>query len=337
VKPLRRMLPYLPGAALALVAAALLAAIATSAPPAQKKSLDPAAWGGDHVGQGVPQYTESGECLFCHRAEVGRSWQTNKHNRTLRRVEADEPALAALRENPATKTFADEVEFLLGDTRAQRFLKSAQAYGKADLLTVVARFGRSRRARLEATDNPRWEGETFARECAGCHTTAVDPQSHAFSAPYIDCFACHGEPPAEHANDASLAYLAKTRKDSAALVTSICASCHVRFGKSKSSGLPYPNNFVAGDNLFKDFEVDWTMADDPALNPADRHVIDNVREVVLYGNESTTCLTCHDVHTESSAKHRDLPVVDYCHHCHDKTDPIKGHKTYEVHSARCRH
>jgi hypothetical protein len=333
---LRRLLPYAPRAAVALVAAALLAAIATSAPPPEKQPLDPAAWGGDHVGQPLIRYTESGECLFCHR-EVGHGWQTNQHARTLHRPEANEPALVALATNPATKSFGEQVEFLMGDTRAQRFLKSSQAYGKVDLLSVIATFGRGSRARLASADNPRWDSDAFARECAGCHTTAVDPQTHAFSAPYIDCFACHGEPPADHANDASLAYLAKTRKDSPAVVTSICAACHVRFGKSKSSGLSYPTNFVAGDNLFKDFEVDWRKADDPALNPSDAHVLQNVRDVVLYGNESMTCLSCHDIHAESSKKHRDLPVVGYCHLCHDKSEPIKGHKTYEVHSDRCRY
>lgn len=332
---LRRMLPFVPGALAALAAAALLAAIATSAPPAAKR-LDPAAWGSDHVREPLPQYTESGECLFCHR-EVGHSWQTNQHRSTVRRPQPDDPAIAALRDDPATNAIAEQVEFLLGDTRAQRFLKRSEAYGKVDLLSVVAHFGRGRRARLESTDKVQWDGETFAAACAGCHTTAVDPETHAFSAPYIDCFACHGEPPAEHANDASLAHLAKTGKDSPAVVTSICASCHVRFGKSKASGLPYPTNFVAGDNLFKDFEVDWTVADEAKLNPDDRHVMENVRDVVLYGEESMTCLSCHDIHADSSAKHRALPVVGYCQHCHDPGQPIKGHKIYPVHSKCCRY
>jgi predicted CXXCH cytochrome family protein len=109
----------------------------------------------------------------------------------------------------------------------------------------------------------------------------------------------------------------------------------VRFGKSKSSGLPYPNNFVAGDNLFKDFQVDFRIAADEKLNPADSHVMDNVRDVVLYGFESVTCLTCHDVHSGSSKKHRDLPVAENCAYCHAGMQPIKGHKTYEVHSQRC--
>ena len=62
-----------------------------------------------------------------------------------------------------------------------------------------------------------------------------------------------------------------------------------------------------------------------------------VRDVVLLGKESTTCLTCHDVHTGSSKKHRELAVVDSCQHCHPAGDPIKSHKTYEVHSQRCQY
>ncbi len=311
---------------------------ALAAPPAAVKGrIDPAAWGDDHVGQPVPEYMESGECLFCHRDQVGRSWQNDKHNRTIRDAEASEPAVQALRADPKTKDFAQQVQLLLGDTRAQRFLKRSSSYGKADLLSASASFGRGRRARIEATDPVQWDTETFALACAGCHTTAVNPETHAFATVALDCFSCHGEAPEAHTEDAKLIPLAKTRKDSAAVVTSICASCHVRFGKSKSSGLPYPNNFVAGDNLFKDFQIDFARADDATLNPADRHVMANVRDVVVEGIETTTCLTCHDVHAGSTKKHRDLPVAQSCAICHEAAQPIKGHKTYEVHSERCRY
>ncbi len=332
-------LAFVPSAVLAV--AALVASRwdaaprSLAAPPAQKRTLDPAAWGQDHVGQELLQYTESGECLFCHRDQVGGSWQINKHNRTVRDAEAGEPAMVALRADAKTKDLADQVQLILGDTRAQRFLKRAAAYGKTDMLTAVAVFGRGRRARIDSPEHPKWDGESFALKCAGCHATAVDPQTHAFATVSLDCFSCHGDAPAEHTDDPKLMPLAKARKDSPAVVTSICASCHVRFGKSKSSGLPYPNNFVAGDNLFKDYQVDFKIADQEKLNPADAHVMDNVRDVVLYGLEGVTCLSCHDVHSGSSKKHRDLPVARYCGHCHGGTQPIKGHKAYEVRSERC--
>jgi predicted CXXCH cytochrome family protein len=312
----------------------------SAAGPEGKKLLDPAAWGSDHVGQPVPMYTEGGECLFCHRHQVGVTWQTNKHNRTIRDAEPTEPAMAALLKDGKTKDFAGEVQLLLGDTRAQRFLKRSEAYGKLDLLTTKAEFGRGTRARLKDVDDPHWDTETFARECAGCHTTAVDPELQAFATPSLDCYACHGDATVDHANDPALMPLAKARKDSPAVVSSICGSCHIRHGKSKATGLPYPTNFVAGDNLFKDFEVDWSVLEatgDKKLNPADAHVLENLRDVVLLGNESLTCLSCHDVHTGSSAKHKELKEVQACWQCHAEATPIKGHTPYEVHSERCRY
>ncbi len=310
---------------------------ALAAETAPAKRLDPTAWGTDHVGQGLPEYMESGECLFCHRNQVGGTWQKNRHNLTIREPVADEPALAALRAEASTKALADEVQLILGDGRAQRFLKRSQAYGKADLLTPVATFGRGRRAHIERTDNPHWDTEAFAVECAGCHTTAVNPETHAFVTVSLDCYTCHGDAPVEHANEPELMPLAKDRKDSPAVVVSICGSCHIRSGKSKSSGLPYPNNFVAGDNLFKDFEVDFNQADDPELNPGDRHVLANARDVVVHGRETTTCLSCHDVHAGSSKKHQALAVEKSCLDCHDAGEPIKGHTTYDVHSERCQY
>ncbi|HVU86280.1 MAG TPA: hypothetical protein VHD36_03100 [Pirellulales bacterium] len=321
---------------LALMGSPRRTEITAAEAPAVKK-LDPAAWGEDHVGQEIPEYMESGECLFCHRNEVGTTWGDNKHNRTIREPDGNNAAIAALKANPATKALADEVPLILGDTRENRFLKRSAAYGKLDLLSTGASLSRTGRAKLDHVDHPTWNTEIFAAECAGCHATAVDPETHAFAAPSLDCFVCHGDAPPEHANDAKLMPLAKKRKDSAAAVTSICAQCHVRFGKSKSSGLPYPNNFVAGDNLFRDFEVDLALADDPKINPADRHVLDNVRDVVLYGRESMTCLSCHNVHTGSTKAHREVPDQKYCVHCHEAGKSKKEHIPYEVHSGRCQY
>ncbi len=340
------MLSLAPSAALGLAAASLLVVPvfhvlrpqqSVAAPPSIKKPLDPAAWGADHVGQPAPQFMESGECLFCHRIDVGITWAGNKHNRTVREPQADEPAMVALRADARTKPFADDVQLILGDTRAQRFLKRDKAYGKLDLLSTTAAMGRGRRPRLESIERVHWDDQAFATACAGCHTTAVDPQTHAFAAVSLDCFACHGDGPAEHSNDPKLMPLAKARADSAAVVTSVCASCHVRFGKSKTSGLPYPTNFVAGDNLFKDFQVDFGRADDEKMNPADRHVMANVRDVVVEGIETVTCLSCHDVHAGSTKKHRALKTQQSCMMCHDAGAPISGHKTYTVHSERCQY
>ena len=52
--------------------------------PSRPVTLDPAAWGSDHVGKPVPEYVDGNECLFCHRNDVGPAWSDNRHNRSVR-------------------------------------------------------------------------------------------------------------------------------------------------------------------------------------------------------------------------------------------------------------
>lgn len=302
----------------------------------EREQLDPATWGEDHVGQEIPQYVEGGECLFCHRNDVGLSWATDQHNLTIRGVEAEQPAMKALRSEDSTAAVADEVELILGDNRQNCFLKRSDAYGKLLLLSARANATRGSRFKLSGdTENPQWEEETFADRCAGCHTTGVDSNDRSFITVAHDCYVCHGDAPLEHANEPELMPLAKARHDKPRVVVSICGQCHIRFGRSRSTGLPYPDNYVAGDNLFRDFEVDFTKADDPQVNPTDRHIMENVREVVLYGNEELSCLSCHDVHGKSTKKHHKLADGQSCVVCHDPDQPKKSHRTYEVHSDVC--
>ena len=305
--------------------------------PQEPTKLDPAAWGGDHVGQPIPPYMESGECLFCHRDKVGATWGKNRHNRTIRDAEVGEPAMTALRANRSTQELAKQVQLLLGGPHANRYLRRAKEYGHVEMLSVAATKGRGDRARLEHADNPHWDQKTFAQACAGCHATAVDVKTQAFSAVALDCYSCHGDATEAHANDPTLMPLARNRNDPPRVVISICASCHVRFGKSNTSRLPYANNFVAGDNLFRDFHFDFALADDPKVNPADRHVLANVRDVIVGGQESMTCLSCHDVHAGSNRRHRDVADQKYCLQCHVEGKDKKQLVPYEVHSERCQY
>lgn len=307
------------GAFLITGASVLLVFRAHSAPP--PKPRDPGAWGGDHVRKPVPEFVAGDECLFCHRKEVGNTWQNNRHNMTVRRAEPDAPELDALKKSPALRELVGQVEFLMGGKRGTRYLKPAAAYGQLDLLSTSGR--------------PHWDAKQFADGCAGCHCTAVNRKTRAFSAVSLDCYTCHGDVSLMHTKDGSLAYLSKKRNDSAAAVTSVCAQCHVRTGTSRSTGLPYANNFVAGDNLFRDFQVDLAPETIRGLNPADAHVIDNVRSVAVLGKEDVTCLSCHDVHAQSSKKHHRVEASDYCLHCHNATGPKKVVKSYEVHSRTC--
>jgi predicted CXXCH cytochrome family protein len=129
--------------------------------------------------------------------------------------------------------------------------------------------------------------------------------------------------------------LAKSRRDPPRVIASICGQCHIRTGRAKSNGLPYPNNFVAGDNLFRDFEVDFSDKALAKLNPGDRHVVENIRDVVIHGQEAVTCLSCHDVHRQASRKHHTVAEGRICLNCHNAGEPKSKRTLYRVQSPLC--
>ena len=313
-----------------LTIAFFIAALASNVFSQQQTVLDPAAWGGNHVGKPIPEYVHGDECLFCHRNTIGATWQKNAHGVTVRQGE-DAPELQALtRKLPELSSVVNEIGYFLGSRHRVRFLKKS-GYGKFSILNLQALLGSNA---IEKSESPAWHNEKFGRRCAGCHATAVDASTNSFTAFGIDCYACHGLATLDHSNNTALMWLSKKRRDDARAITSICAQCHVRFGKSRSTDLPYANNFIAGDNLFQDFAVDFMKADDESLNPSDRHVLRNVRDVVVRGDLSTFCLTCHDLHVSSTSRHSQARRGAICADCHGaKFTPQV--KPYEVHSPLC--
>lgn len=294
---------------------ALLITTITLSSAAQQK--DPAAWGSDHVGKPVPEFTHGDECLFCHRNDIGPGWQKNAHGLALRQREDAPELIAALKSQSIVATHSDEVTHTLGSRKHIRYLRQA-GYGKFDILN----------ARGE------WEKGKFEKQCVGCHATGVDAKTLTYTAIGHDCYTCHGVVNLEHTDDTSKIFLSKKQRSDVLAITSTCAQCHLRGAKSRSTGLPYPNNFVPGDNLLKDYEVVLATADDTTLNAGDRHVWENVRDVVGNGSD-VTCLSCHRVHANSTDKHRRVLTSAICQECHNADGPKKAVKTYTVHSTLC--
>ena len=305
-----------------------------AAPPSKpaQTANDPAAWGGNHIGKPIPEYVHGDECLFCHRNNIGITWQKNAHGVTVRQGE-DAPELQAMvLRQPALSSVATQIEYFLGSRHRVRFLKK-DGYGKFALLNTQAVPGPDAKVdKWIDVEKLSWDKERFGNRCAGCHSTAVDAAAKTFTAFGLDCYACHGDVTLEHTKDTSLMWLSRKRRDDARAITSICAQCHLRLGKSRSTGLPYPNNFIAGDNLFQDYEVDFARADDENLNPGDRHILRNVRDVVVRGQLATTCLTCHQVHANSTAAHSSATAGPICADCHGAKLAMKP---YTVHSTLC--
>jgi hypothetical protein len=298
-----------------------------------QKPTDPAAWGANHVGQPVPEYVHGDECLFCHRFNVGPGWSKNIHGITVRQTE-DAPELKALVDSqPALAAVAPQIDYFLGSRHRVRFLHK-QGYGKFTLLSTQVVLGSDKKVQSWVNlEKPTWDRDRFADRCVGCHTTGVD-ENRQFTAFGLDCCVCHGAVSLEHTKDTSVIWLSKKHQNDALSVTSICAQCHVRGGHAKSTGLPYPNNFVAGDNLFQDYVADFGKADDTALNAGDRRVLRNVRDVLLNGG-TTACLDCHRLHEQSTRKHRVALSGSICLECHKAEGPKKAVKTYTVHSEIC--
>ncbi len=279
-------------------------------------------WGQDHVGKAFPPYVTGDECLFCHR-DIGPNWGSNPHQLTLRPALPDLPAMTALSVSQPQQ--AAETRFLLGSSTHTRFLKRSQKYGQLELSNLRLdpdSASQLRMAQDMTASEVHWQADKFGEACAGCHCTAVDTASRAFSALSIDCFACHGDVPLSHTDDVSQVWLSDKKREPRAVI-SICGQCHLRGGKSRSSQLPYANTFVAGDNLFRDFtlELQHNDADVPF---ADRHIYENVRDVIMEGNTTVTCLSCHRVHAADSSPHISLAPMSICGSCHQSAlDPAE--------------
>ena len=312
-----------------------MSSVQTPAQEPKRQTVDPAAWGGNHVGKPIPEYVRGDECLFCHRNDIGTTWPKTSHGTTLRQREEVPELVKLLQSQPALSGVASQVQYFLGGRHHLRFLKK-EGFGKLSLLSVKADLRPGRQLeRLVESDKPTWDKDRVANQCAGCHATAVDPSTRAITLYGLDCSTCHGDVNLEHSTDTSFIWLSKKRRNDPKAITSICAQCHLRGGKSKSTGLPYANNFIAGDNLFQDYAADFAKADDESLNPGDRHVWRSVREVAVYGASTPTCLSCHEVHTGSTFKHHRLPRTAMCIDCHTADGPYKPAKDYKVSSQLC--
>jgi predicted CXXCH cytochrome family protein len=295
---------------------------------ASMQRLDPAAWGGDHVGKPAPDLYGGDECLFCHRATVGAVWQNDPHFRSIRNKFQGghlAPEIEALGKRSSFEKAALQADFVLGFKKANQFLRRNDR-GGFDLLDFDA----------AARGRGLWDSERFANRCIGCHMTGVDPVSLRPFETFVGCEACHGPYDDRHTGGAVFMRFAKKAKETPQMIASTCGSCHLRGDNSysRSTRRPFANNFIAGDNLFKDYAFSFSRADDPGLNPMDAHVQQNVRDIVLLGRDNLTCLSCHKLHSTGSSLHRRQPKTDYCYVCH-KTEPFKELKPYEVHSTVC--
>ena len=258
----------------ALLLASLAAAAAEQGDTAQKA-------------QAIADYPTGDSCLFCHRNEIGSTWLDNSHAWTVRPV--GEP--------PAVSPVPADATHVIGKDHFRPLKQNG--YGKFALHTL---------------GGTAWQTDVFEKQCAGCHTTAVNPQTGEFSSIGLDCYSCHGNVPEDHATKKGTALLSRTRSNADKEVIAICGSCHLRGGRSKTSGRPHPHAYVAGDDLFKDFEVDLKRDSKAQIDSSDSHVYLKTRAVMQGGSEKS-CVDCHRIHGPPEARKNDGKYFsEICHY-----------------------
>lgn len=304
------------GVLFGILASSLLVARWAVAPTWASGPEDYKTWGEDHVSDAVPEYMTGTECLFCHRDYVGPRWGANSHNRAVRLPAEDSDEWKSFLAHAGNES-RDEV-MLLGSAGIVRYLKKLDAYGQAAIHSTLWQGHAD--APGEVADapgaHPGWDEKQFNQDCAGCHASAIDTETASFGTLGLDCYVCHGPLEVEHAGDASGVLFAKGQPIDPRVVIATCGQCHLRGGKSQATGRPFATNFVVGDNLFRDFAVDFSDQNIKQMDPIDRHVFENSRDVLIRDQKDVTCITCHSVHGESSAAHMELEVTDSCYACH---------------------
>ena len=78
------------------------------------QTVDPAGWGGNHVGKPIPEYVHGDECLFCHRNTIGATWQKNAHGVALRQSEDAPELVALLSKQPSLASVSSQIGYFLG-------------------------------------------------------------------------------------------------------------------------------------------------------------------------------------------------------------------------------
>lgn len=209
----------------------------------------------------TPEFIHGEECLFCHRENIGPAWQRNAHNLTTRLAGANPDAI------------------LLGRHAPRRLKKIG--YNRLAFVD-----GKS------VTD--------FNRQCARCHTTAVDPQDFTYAYLGLDCFACHGSVDLGHSTRAATVPLGKRAAIPAAAVNALCLSCHRRAAS----------------------------LDDIPAGP-DRHLY---REP----QPGSSCLNCHALHGNAPVeRHRRVIAGAICNDCHFEGQPRRQVRPYVARAKLC--
>jgi len=247
-------------------------------------------------------FVGSETCKKCHERTY-LEWKTSLHSRMMRDVKADPLANIGDFESPSdVRTFKKEdVSYTLGSQWKQQYLKRE---GK-DLIVFPAQYNvTTGQWKPYLPDKP--DKRSWFNECAGCHTTGVDPEKKSFVEMGVACEACHG--PGSNHVEAIPGYeiptIIQAKRLTPAQAAQICGSCHTR-GRDKTGKYAYPVDYQvhkgeANMRLFfneaspdngHEAEYFWPSGESKYSN---QQYLDWKQS--QHAKVGVVCVTCHNVH-----------------------------------------
>jgi hypothetical protein len=268
--------------------------------------------------EGLPGYEGSEFCMACHPGEHAQ-WEGTLHAMTVHPPTESERELLR-----GTLLCGDhEPKYVLGERHARRFMLESEEDPQLHVL-LPCRYdvAPGTWTNLHESD---WRTTLWERSCGACHTTGFSSDDLGYKEMHVGCEACHG-PGSWHGDFKKGGRMIAFRSLEPAEEATICASCHLQGGRSRSTGLNFAYNYEPGSDLFADYDFDWELLDQAgdAGNPIDIHqktaVRDAVRPSSRTGDLELGCSPCHSAHTMDHSVHETLPRDEYCTLCHERGD-----------------
>jgi hypothetical protein len=273
-------------------------------------------------------YVGSLQCRVCHSREYF-AWRQTAHSRTLRDSSQNRRAIVGdfSTSGGIRKFSAEEVSYVIGGITVQQYLKKSGD----DYIVLPAQYD---------IENSRWlplperiEKRTFFRDCAGCHTTGLNPEQKDFAEPGVGCEACHG--PGSNHIIAPLDKKSETIVNSTQLSTHlsamVCGSCHTQ-GEALHGEYAYPAGFKPGEQLAEVFhsvengDRDYFWPSGNAKEPPLQY-LDWLKSG--HSEAGVGCLNCHTVHAKDNLNPAQtiLPADSMCLSCHRQGHTSGLHET----------
>lgn len=279
------------------------------------------------------EYASIKDCNDCHR-RVGNNFETTAHAMSMFEPEDYPEAVVAdfsVGDDERMFTFPEETEarpftlediaFVVGSGQmAQRFVVDV---GEKDYRVLPAEWNVEEGA-WQALELP--NGDSWAENCASCHATGYDAETHEYSEVSVTCEACHG-PGLNHVETADDAGSSINDEEEAAILAAItiipeptaCSTCHSQPMDGATWVDPIHQSIGAYDAWVGSphaHMTDVALADDVDEN-ADPDAAPSESYVSPYALD---CAGCHAMHSEDEV-HQHLLTIDtsegLCLNCHD--------------------